>query len=89
MKERVARLAECRQFEQKAGYDQHTNPILPYTDSIPNVLIQLKNDNKKSEYYLTDIYSILRKAGKKVVAVRAAGTWAETTHAPAGRSVNE
>ena len=33
---------------------------------------QLKNDNKKSEYYLTDVYGILRKAGRKVVAVQAA-----------------
>jgi bifunctional UDP-N-acetylglucosamine pyrophosphorylase/glucosamine-1-phosphate N-acetyltransferase len=35
-------------------------------------LSQLKNENKKSEYYLTDIYGILRSAGKKVVAVQAA-----------------
>jgi bifunctional UDP-N-acetylglucosamine pyrophosphorylase / glucosamine-1-phosphate N-acetyltransferase len=34
-------------------------------------LAKLKNDNKKGEYYLTDIYGILRKAGKKVVAVQA------------------
>jgi bifunctional UDP-N-acetylglucosamine pyrophosphorylase/glucosamine-1-phosphate N-acetyltransferase len=34
-------------------------------------LSQLKNENKKGEYYLTDIYGILRKAGKKVVAVQA------------------
>jgi bifunctional UDP-N-acetylglucosamine pyrophosphorylase/glucosamine-1-phosphate N-acetyltransferase len=35
-------------------------------------LSRLKNDNKKHEYYLTDIYGILRQAGKKVVAVQAA-----------------
>jgi bifunctional UDP-N-acetylglucosamine pyrophosphorylase/glucosamine-1-phosphate N-acetyltransferase len=35
-------------------------------------LSKLKNDNKKHEYYLTDIYGILRAAGKKVVAVQAA-----------------
>jgi bifunctional UDP-N-acetylglucosamine pyrophosphorylase / glucosamine-1-phosphate N-acetyltransferase len=34
-------------------------------------LAKLKNDNKKGEYYLTDIYGILRKAGKKVVAIQA------------------
>lgn len=34
-------------------------------------LSKLKNDNKKGEYYLTDIYGHLRKAGKKVVAVQA------------------
>ena len=34
-------------------------------------LSQLKNENKKGEYYLTDVFGILRKAGKKVVAVQA------------------
>ena len=34
-------------------------------------LSRLKNENKKGEYYLTDIYGILRAAGKKVVAVQA------------------
>lgn len=34
-------------------------------------LSQLKNENKKREYYLTDIYGILRNAGKKVIAVQA------------------
>jgi len=32
---------------------------------------KLSNQNKKGEYYLTDIYAILRQAGKKVVAVQA------------------
>ncbi|HZZ45106.1 MAG TPA: NTP transferase domain-containing protein [Tepidisphaeraceae bacterium] len=32
---------------------------------------QLKNDNKKSEYYLTDVYAILRQSGKRVLAVQA------------------
>ncbi len=34
-------------------------------------LSRLKNENKKGEYYLTDIYAILRNAGRKVVAVQA------------------
>jgi bifunctional UDP-N-acetylglucosamine pyrophosphorylase/glucosamine-1-phosphate N-acetyltransferase len=34
-------------------------------------LSRLKNENKKHEYYLTDIYGILRNAGKKVLAVQA------------------
>ena len=34
-------------------------------------LAKLKNDNKKGEYYLTDIYGILRKGGKRVTAVQA------------------
>jgi bifunctional UDP-N-acetylglucosamine pyrophosphorylase/glucosamine-1-phosphate N-acetyltransferase len=34
-------------------------------------LAQLKNENKKREYYLTDVYAILRNAGKRVTAVQA------------------
>src|SRR5258706_8674463 len=34
-------------------------------------LSKLTNQNKKGEYYRTDIFGILRKAGKKVVAVQA------------------
>src|SRR4051812_40642211 len=34
-------------------------------------LSKLTNQNKKGEYYLTDIFGILRKSGKKVVAVQA------------------
>lgn len=40
-------------------------------DELLFALSRLKNDNKKGEYYLTDIYAILRNAGKKVVAVQA------------------
>jgi len=36
-------------------------------------LSKLKNENKKREYYLTDIYGILAKASRKVVAVQAVG----------------
>jgi bifunctional UDP-N-acetylglucosamine pyrophosphorylase/glucosamine-1-phosphate N-acetyltransferase len=35
-------------------------------------LARLSNDNAKGEYYLTDIYGILRKAGKTITAVQAA-----------------
>jgi bifunctional UDP-N-acetylglucosamine pyrophosphorylase/glucosamine-1-phosphate N-acetyltransferase len=41
------------------------------TEELLLALSKLKNDNKKKEYYLTDIYSILRNAGKRVVAVQA------------------
>ena len=34
-------------------------------------LSRLKNENKKHEYYLTDIYGILQAAGRKIVAVQA------------------
>ena len=40
-------------------------------DALLFALSKLKNDNKKGEYYLTDIYGILRAAGKKVTAVQA------------------
>jgi bifunctional UDP-N-acetylglucosamine pyrophosphorylase/glucosamine-1-phosphate N-acetyltransferase len=40
-------------------------------DELLFALSKLKNDNVKSEYYLTDVYGILRDAGKKVVAVQA------------------
>ncbi|MGH7213235.1 MAG: NTP transferase domain-containing protein [Tepidisphaeraceae bacterium] len=41
------------------------------TDELLFALSKLKNENKKGEYYLTDIYSVLRKSKKKVVAVQA------------------
>jgi bifunctional UDP-N-acetylglucosamine pyrophosphorylase/glucosamine-1-phosphate N-acetyltransferase len=40
-------------------------------DDLLFALSNLKNENKKGEYYLTDIFGILRRAGKKVVAVQA------------------
>lgn len=36
-----------------------------------HALSKLTNNNKKSEYYLTDIFAILKKEGKKVTAVQA------------------
>jgi bifunctional UDP-N-acetylglucosamine pyrophosphorylase/glucosamine-1-phosphate N-acetyltransferase len=41
------------------------------SDDLQFALARLKNENKKGEFYLTDIYKILRAAGKKVVAVQA------------------
>ena len=41
-------------------------------DALLHALSQLKNENKKGEYYLTDVYGILRSEGKKVCAVQAA-----------------
>ncbi|HEY7090042.1 MAG TPA: NTP transferase domain-containing protein [Tepidisphaeraceae bacterium] len=40
-------------------------------DELLLALSKLTNDNKKREYYLTDIFGILRRAGKKIVAVQA------------------
>ncbi|MGA3066304.1 MAG: NTP transferase domain-containing protein [Tepidisphaeraceae bacterium] len=42
------------------------------TDDLLLALSKLTNNNKKGEYYLTDIYAILRQAGKRVAAVQAA-----------------
>lgn len=41
------------------------------SDALLHALSKLTNDNKKGEYYLTDIYAILRREGKKVIAVQA------------------
>lgn len=41
------------------------------SDELLFALARIKNENKKHEYYLTDLYAILRNAGKKVVAVQA------------------
>jgi bifunctional UDP-N-acetylglucosamine pyrophosphorylase / glucosamine-1-phosphate N-acetyltransferase len=40
-------------------------------DALLFALERLKNENKKGEFYLTDIYGILRQAGKRVTAVQA------------------
>jgi bifunctional UDP-N-acetylglucosamine pyrophosphorylase/glucosamine-1-phosphate N-acetyltransferase len=40
-------------------------------EELIDALAKLKNDNKKSEYYLTDIYGILRREGKRITAVQA------------------
>ena len=41
------------------------------SDELLFALSRLTNENKKREYYLTDIYAILRREGRKVVAVQA------------------
>ena len=41
------------------------------SDDLLLALGRIKNANKKREYYLTDLYAILRNEGKKVVAVQA------------------
>jgi bifunctional UDP-N-acetylglucosamine pyrophosphorylase/glucosamine-1-phosphate N-acetyltransferase len=41
------------------------------SEDLAFALSKLTNENAKREYYLTDVYSILRKAGKKVLAVQA------------------
>jgi bifunctional UDP-N-acetylglucosamine pyrophosphorylase / glucosamine-1-phosphate N-acetyltransferase len=41
------------------------------SDELLHALSKLTNTNKKNEYYLTDIYGILRREGKKITAVQA------------------
>jgi bifunctional UDP-N-acetylglucosamine pyrophosphorylase/glucosamine-1-phosphate N-acetyltransferase len=41
------------------------------SDALAFALSKLTNQNSKREYYLTDIYGILRQAGKKVLAIQA------------------
>lgn len=41
------------------------------SDALLAALAKLTNDNRKAEYYLTDIYAHIRKAGGKVLAVQA------------------
>jgi bifunctional UDP-N-acetylglucosamine pyrophosphorylase/glucosamine-1-phosphate N-acetyltransferase len=52
-------------------------------DDLLWALSKLTNDNKKGEYYLTDIYGHLRRAGKRVLAVQA--VTAEDVIAPNAR----
>jgi bifunctional UDP-N-acetylglucosamine pyrophosphorylase/glucosamine-1-phosphate N-acetyltransferase len=44
------------------------------SDELLHALAKVTNQNKKGEYYLTDVFSILRKEGKKVLAVQAASS---------------
>ena len=58
----------------RAARDPRSLPELSTACKVEDLLFalsKLKNENKKGEYYLTDIYGILRSAGKKVVAVQA------------------
>ena len=40
-------------------------------DALRFALGRITNQNKKGEYYLTDLYGVLRQAGKRVLAVQA------------------
>lgn len=41
------------------------------SEDLLSALSQLTPQNKKNEYYLTDVFSILRRSGRKVIAVQA------------------
>lgn len=57
--------------EQKAIREVFPSYYCVKTDALLLALSKLTNNNKKGEYYLTDIYGHLRQAGKKVIAVQA------------------
>ena len=40
-------------------------------EALSFALARITNQNKKGEYYLTDLYSVLRQAGRRVLAVQA------------------
>jgi bifunctional UDP-N-acetylglucosamine pyrophosphorylase/glucosamine-1-phosphate N-acetyltransferase len=57
--------------EQRAIREVFPSYYCVRTEDLLLGLSKLKNDNKKGEFYLTDIYGHLRQAGRKVVAVQA------------------
>ena len=57
--------------EQKAIQEVFPSIYCVRSQELLFALARLKNENKKREYYLTDIFGILRQAGRKVTAVQA------------------
>jgi bifunctional UDP-N-acetylglucosamine pyrophosphorylase / glucosamine-1-phosphate N-acetyltransferase len=57
--------------EQRAIREVFPSYYCVKVESLLWALSKLTNSNKKGEYYLTDIFGHLRRAGKKVVAVQA------------------
>ncbi len=57
--------------EQRAIREVFPSYYCIKSEVLLQALGQLTNNNKKGEYYLTDVYAIVRRAGKKVLAVQA------------------
>jgi len=57
--------------EQRAIHEVFPSYYCVKSEELLFALTKLTNQNSKREYYLTDIFSVLRKAGRKVVAVQA------------------
>jgi bifunctional UDP-N-acetylglucosamine pyrophosphorylase / glucosamine-1-phosphate N-acetyltransferase len=68
---KIVEQADCTP-QQREIHEVFPSYYCVKTDELLWSLANLKNENKKHEYYLTDIYALLRNAGKKVVAVQAA-----------------
>ena len=57
--------------EQREVREINVSLYCARVDELLMALGRLTNQNKKGEYYLTDVFGILRRAGKRVVAVQA------------------
>jgi bifunctional UDP-N-acetylglucosamine pyrophosphorylase / glucosamine-1-phosphate N-acetyltransferase len=57
--------------DQKAIKEVFPSYYCVKSEQLLHALPKLKNNNKKGEYYLTDIFAILRNDGRKVLAVQA------------------
>jgi bifunctional UDP-N-acetylglucosamine pyrophosphorylase/glucosamine-1-phosphate N-acetyltransferase len=66
----IVEQADCTP-EQREIHEVFPSYYCVKSDELLFALSQLKNENAKREYYLTDIYAILRNAGRKVLAVQA------------------
>jgi bifunctional UDP-N-acetylglucosamine pyrophosphorylase/glucosamine-1-phosphate N-acetyltransferase len=66
----IVEQADCTP-EQREIHEVFPSYYCIKSDELAYALARLTNDNKKREYYLTDIYGILRRAGKKVLAIQA------------------
>ena len=56
--------------EQRAIREVFPSYYCVRVEELLHALAKLTNNNRKKEYYLTDIYAILRKEGKKVLALQ-------------------
>ncbi len=57
--------------EQRAMKEVFPSYYCVKTDALMFALSKLTNQNAKREYYLTDVFGILRRSGKRVLAVQA------------------
>jgi bifunctional UDP-N-acetylglucosamine pyrophosphorylase/glucosamine-1-phosphate N-acetyltransferase len=57
--------------EQRANQEVFPSYYCIKTQELISAVAKISNKNKKNEYYLTDLYAIVRQSGKKVTAVQA------------------
>ena len=68
--ERIVEQIDCTP-EQRDIREVFPSYYCVKVDKLLWALGQLRNDNKKGEFYLTDIYGHLRKAGERILALQA------------------